>query len=128
MIPGLLPKGSAMTTTTLAPAVAPEVTTPIKPSEALRLGRLTRPVRLTDGGFQLGDDAACALGAIHAGYGLDYHDNDDRMAWGRVLDRFPTQCPMGCDVSVFLRGIAHLNDEHLWSDDQIADYLRGLGL
>lgn len=117
-----------MTAETMAPAVAPEVTTPIKPSEALRLGRLTRPVRLTNGQFQSGMDGACALGAIHAGLGLDPWDSGDQMAWIKVLGQVPGDCPMGCDVSIFLRGIAHLNDEHLWSDAQIGAWLESLGL
>jgi hypothetical protein len=59
-----------MTTETLAPAVAPETVSPIKPSEALRLGRLTRPLRSARLLFA-GTDAACALGAMALGWGLD---------------------------------------------------------
>ena len=34
-----------MIDTQTLPAVAPETVTPLRPSEALRLGRLTRPIR-----------------------------------------------------------------------------------
>ena len=55
-------------TKTAAPAPV-EVVTPIKPSEALRLGRLRFPVRVD--GYWFDPDnkaAACALGAMHAGW------------------------------------------------------------
>ena len=48
-----------------APAAPVEVVTPIKPSEALRLGRLIRPEKCT-GSWTRGDNAACALGAMEA--------------------------------------------------------------
>lgn len=49
-------------------AIPVETTTPIKPSEALRLGRLTRPVH-AHFAYLKGSDAACAVGAIHIGFG-----------------------------------------------------------
>lgn len=49
-----------------APVLEP--TTPIKPSEALRLGRLIRPIHCMGVEF-LGEDSACAIGAIHIGWG-----------------------------------------------------------
>ena len=53
---------------TQTPAAPVETVTPIKPSEALRLGRLVRPVQsylwLED------DNGACACGAIATGWGF----------------------------------------------------------
>jgi hypothetical protein len=62
-----------------------EPTTPIKPSEALRLGRLVRPLE-TEGALWDGTDKACALGAMALGYGWDgptpsiYEFDDDDTA------------------------------------------------
>lgn len=51
---------------------APEVVTPIMPSEALRLGRLVRPLE-TSGRLFRGEHMACAIGAMAIGYGWDGH-------------------------------------------------------
>lgn len=65
-----------MTTETLASAAVPtETVTPIKPSEALRLGRLLEPRRASGNAFS--DAGACALGAIHLGWGGDRNDDID---------------------------------------------------
>lgn len=55
---------------TQTPVTAPlETVTPIKPSEALRLGRLEYPEHIA-GVYLAGNKAACAIGAIAAGWGL----------------------------------------------------------
>jgi hypothetical protein len=62
-----------------------ETVTPIGPREALRLGRLIRPKRVSCLMF-LGEDAACALGAMALGWGFDdnewaaYHFLGERLA------------------------------------------------
>ena len=58
-----------------APAAPVETVTPIKPSEALRLGRLQRP-RHCIGFLQRGEDGACALGAMHYGWGMKPDDDE----------------------------------------------------
>lgn len=72
-----------MTIDTLAP-IAPETpaepTTRIKPSEALRLGRLEYPVRDPDT-FTTGPGRACALGAMMAGWGVPLTLEDDDGDW-----------------------------------------------
>lgn len=55
---------------TLTETAPIEVTTPITPSEALRLGRLIRPVHGQGTCFS-GTDTACAIGAIALGWGYD---------------------------------------------------------
>lgn len=122
-------------TETLAP-VAPEIVTPVKPSEALRLGRLTRPVRLT--GDWLLPGAACAYGAIVTGGGAwEMHGLLDAAA--------PAACPAVSDFAWSSRFryercgmrkpewtveslVWHLNDQHEWDDAQIVAWLEGLGL
>lgn len=115
------------------PAVAaPEVVTPIKPSEALRLGRLTRPLPRRGRRFDFDGQSACAVGAMQIAYGADgtlYSDAD----WAslEVLGaQFPrhSKCPVegwpydGYDI------VWHLNDVHWYTDDQIVAYLESLGL
>lgn len=55
------------------PAAPVEVVTPIKPSEALRLGRLVRPLHVNAFWFD-GEASACALGAMHVGWGGDVNE------------------------------------------------------
>ena len=75
-----------MTVETAAPVTAPvEVVTPIKPSEALRLGRLIRPTHATGAWFR-DEKSACALGAIHIGWGGtpgDWHGSEME-TWQRL--------------------------------------------
>ena len=102
-----------MTTETL-PAVAPfEPTTPIKPSEAIRLGCLIAPVQAFG---EPGDgEAACAIAALDLG-GFR----------GEIPDAvYDLDCPGGC---VEPAGVMHLHDDHRWSRERIADWLEGLGL
>lgn len=121
-------------TTELAPAVAPETTTPIKPSEALRLGRLIRPLPLR-GLILSGDDRACALGAMAVGVGIEAHFMLQLMSRWPDL-RKKTHCPTvarelrpdaclwrSVDGVTTLEMVYHLNDVHCWSDDQIVEWL-----
>jgi hypothetical protein len=59
----------AMTTETLTAPV--ETVTPIKPSEALRLGRVLMP-REVAGDYFDGLDGACAIGAMAVGWGFEF--------------------------------------------------------
>ena len=121
-------------TTTTAPITAPaEPTTPIRPSEALRLGRLLYPLPLA-GDLTDGVHSACALGAIAAGANLIALS--DRDTYANVIDRFPEMdtpgtCPERCGAydGWFVRTLVwHLNDSHDWSDDQIVAWLQERGL
>lgn len=128
-----------MTTETM-PAIREtpiETVTPIRPSEAIRLGCLTTAPRT---GTMLSRDAsgafsACALGAMAVGYGFR-PGRDDQRDLIDYLDRAVTQplpigaCPLGCDGK-WLSVVIHLNDMHGhrgWSRERIADWLDGLGL
>lgn len=114
-----------MTTATIVrDPVTPERVSPVKPSEALRLGRLLYPVRI-EGHFRDEHGGACALGAIAAGMNLEAVYATHWHKWTYSLPcpacgRLPTEGS--------LHVIAHLNDDHHWSDDQIVAYLEGLGL
>lgn len=67
-----------------SPATPVETVTDIKPSEALRLGRLVRPKRRAASWFW-GKHAACALGAIHIGWGGDPDDKESLHATSERL-------------------------------------------
>jgi hypothetical protein len=109
--------------------VTPETVSPLKPSEALRLGRLVRPRRI-EGTMYSGEDGACAAGAITIG------GFDESHGWQHI---WRLDCPFACKRSGMTDGptgfgdsglglIPHLNDDHHWSDDQIVAYLESLGL
>jgi hypothetical protein len=108
---------------TLAPAAPVETVTPLKPSEAMRLGRLRYPVEgigcLIDA-----TGATCALGAMLAGFD---HDPDEIRSMGYTLvDRYIP----GLVEQVYMLNDGvhpdHFNDE--WSTERIAGWLEGQGL
>ncbi len=82
-----------MTTTLPAVGVPAETTTPIKPSEALRFGRLLVPARADHALVRLRKGEvirACILGAIAVGSGqADEVDPQDGFWWPTDLDAAP---------------------------------------
>lgn len=100
-----------------ATVVAPEPDRPLKPSEALRLGRLRYPFR-TEGKFYDGYSGACALGAIAAGYGLRGADDSGYYAEALV--------PYLSKWTQFR--ISILNDFLHWPDHRISGWLEARGL
>lgn len=118
-------------TTTTTPETRPapvEVVSPIKPSEAIRLGCLIAPVQC-EGDWSRADNEACAAGAMNLGWGLPVADDgwiNDNDTPDRWVDRV---CPeSGCDVASYSHLIPHVNDDHHWSRERIADWLESLGL
>lgn len=99
-----------------------EVVTPPKASEAMRLGCLAAPVQAFGSLWGNADGAvygyACAVGAMVLG-GFPTS----------ILRRWPGHslpCPEACVLGG--RGtIAHLNDDHGWTRERIADWLEGQG-
>lgn len=111
-----LAAGSDVIETLPAVGVPAEPTTPILPSQALKLGRLVRPRRIEGNAFD-GADGACAMGAMAEGGYL----------WGRHDLVTNSRCPI-CLRVPSLATVAHLNDDHHWSDNQIVAWLQSLGL
>ena len=123
-------------TTDVRPLTAPiEVVTPIRPSEAIRLGCLTT---VQNFGLTSADNGhrVCAIGAMQIGLGTD-----DYGTFAAARDSTPTTCPVDPTHQYNERGegigwsdfagptaIAHLNDDHRWSRERIADWLESLGL
>lgn len=105
-------------------------------SQAIRLGATFRPQGF---GALFDDDKSCAIGAAGEALGFtkgEHFSTDD------IKDRFPMTgaldsfCPMcSQDDLMILRSIPrnaiglviHLNDQHQWSREQIADWLEGQG-
>lgn len=111
-----------------------ETVTPIRPSEAIRLGCLLAPVQVFIAESD-GSGGACAMGAMRLGFGG--HDNgisvSDTPAFVAAKcaakarfgpDKFGP-CP---DCGRAATDVPHLNDDHRWSRERIADWLEGLGL
>jgi hypothetical protein len=110
-----------------------ETVTPIKPSEAIRLGCLTTVQKFDGFGFD-DETEACAEGAMLVGYG------ESRASDGlgeRIRAHFPTMdyyfqpCPACANEPMehrYVSPIYRLNDDHRWARERIADWLESLGL
>ncbi len=114
-----------MTTETLMRPAPVEVVSPIKPSEAIRLGCLLAPVQafgsLWGVGHRRGDGHACVVGSMLLG------GFPERGIAGWTGHEVP--CPQGCPRLSYEGGtVPHLNDDHHWSRERIADWLESLGL
>ena len=106
------------TATTTAPT---ETVTPIKPSEALRLGRLIAP-RYVIGQF-FAEGAACALGAMARGWGYD--GDSDHAGYQFVRERLPLDVrPMSEIGCLFDRSVIRGED----GDSAVLAFLEERGL
>jgi hypothetical protein len=120
---------------TAAPAATPEtrpapveVTSPIRPSEAIRLGCLTTAPH--QGEFFDGKGAACALGAMAVGYGYSgpQHGGYTPDAYRIVTEALPARLPLrNGNMSDGIDAVWVRNDSG-WSRERIADWLESLGL
>ena len=104
--------------------VSPETVTPIKPSEAIRLGCLLAPVQAF-GAFEDGPGTACVLGAMNLGLGRAI--NDSNLYPPPSFEVIYRQPCAANPRHVGLASPAHLNDHHHWTRERIADWLEGLG-
>lgn len=111
----------------------PEKTTPLKLSEAIRLGCLISKPVINDHSFvREGQWYACALGAAYLALGGNENTHDTRSSVQmkmRELTRVPVRMP--CEHRnrpMFLdSAIIHLNDMDLWSREDIADWVAKIG-
>lgn len=101
-------------------------------SEAMRLGAMIRPQTF---GFFFSDGSSCALGAALEATGTDYGawqqaNADLRLRWSWITKR--VHCPVCQDIELNPRArwfnrvidrIAHLNNDHHWTREAIADWL-----
>ena len=100
----------------------------MKFSEAIRLGSMLK--RQGFGALWPSDDSSCALGAAYDALGCGYSVPAMKAiavqdaVMPRWLDEL-AQCP-ACShrhVAAYLPVIGHLNDEHYWTREQIADWV-----
>ena len=121
-----------MTTATIATPVAPatEPTTPMKLSEAIRIGSLlTKPQRYSYMRWEGAKLYACALGAAAYVHGARDGDAVWRWACDRGIGRLDAECPACYRLPEPGVGtVQHLNDFHGWERPRIADWLEGIGL
>jgi hypothetical protein len=104
-----------------APVAVPvEPTTPIKPSEAIRLGCLLAPVQAF--GLYVDGEARCVIGTAALAYGEEPAVTHIREGWWFLN----VSCP--ADGCLSLARPLHLNDTHRWTRERIADWLESLGL
>ncbi len=100
--------------------------------EAIDLGAQKRP-RQSFGSYYEGQQASCALGAAYDGiYRIPSEATPavyrDLYRLFDCLDFTIKWCPVGCKKQIPLAAlIVHLNDDHQWSREQIADWLRSVG-
>lgn len=103
----------------------------MKLSEAIRLGAMLGPQCRYESESKRGDVVArCALGgALFAATGRStYASGRDRIATARRLWPVAAVRPAACsecsyEANDVLHGIVHLNDMHVWTREQIADFV-----
>jgi hypothetical protein len=109
----------------------------MKLSEALRLGAMLRPQQAYGALFNDSNGGTCALGAIADAVGLLDTENNKyygpipepiRSLWRPVANVVcASACPQ-CGERAFGsdRVIVHLNNEHKWSRERIADWIESI--
>lgn len=115
-----------------SPGISPETTTPMKPSEMIRLGTMTTQQAFGYLFSEHGD--ACAIGAAWLGSGRPPVPVVDD--WNEVYEWFDNlfgdkfhNCPGDkCSAGETLPELTwHLNDNHKWDRQRIADWLESKG-
>lgn len=118
-----------MTTETMPTTAPVETVTPIRPSEAIRLGCLIAPVQTT-GSFFDGKGGACALGAMVLGLGYDgprlYMDDMPNASDPYML--IEAVLPGRVISEVYRRNDGLIDGDEDWSRERIADWLAEQGL
>ena len=100
-------------------------------SEAMKLGSMTGP-QVFDGAFDFRTSGSCAMGSVAIATGHRYCGAD---GWKVIIDTFPILRQRGlCPVercksypsTTVQSTIVHLNDDHRWTREQIADWIETL--
>lgn len=98
-------------------------------SEAIRLGATMKPQAFDDFYDDSSHEASCALGAAADAIGMTIGTDDgDEIEWPdewmrvfRATNR--GRCPACNKKLINLDPIPHLNDDHRWTREQIADWI-----
>lgn len=95
----------------------------MKLSEAIRLGAMLKPQGFGHGSGYPHASATCALGAA-------YEASDCGAGWASLEKRFPVvnalplKCPTCGKANPGM--VPHLNDDHRWTREQIADWVESI--
>ena len=97
-------------------------------AEAIAEGAKRRPEQAF-GEYFSDSGGSCALGAAYEGaYALPHDAHTIRPRMERLFDCLENvrrRCPVGCKKRLPLNAIIlHLNDDHHWTREQIAEWLR----
>lgn len=113
------------------PGLRPEPITPIKLSQAMRLGAMTTE-QMFGRPWNEDQSKACAIGAAYLGLGAPdgivssySYDYVSRFGNGKS---YRTPCLHDYAGNTLTGVIWHLNDDHKWPREKIAEWLEGLGL
>jgi hypothetical protein len=99
-------------------------------AQAILAGTRRRPAQSFGSYFGDDDRSSCALGAAYDGMYLlphaDHTTRPRRLDWlFECLDNVTRRCPEGCKKTIPLGAmIVHLNDDHQWTREQIAEWVR----
>lgn len=99
-------------------------------SEAIRLGSMLRPTQAFYTLFSVKNGSTCALGAAAEAVGLidtaqenSYLPGKRAPAEWKPISRATATCP-ACDFDDDVEGcIIHINNEHRWTRERIADWV-----
>jgi hypothetical protein len=101
----------------------------IELANAILAGASRRPVQ-SFGEYYGPEGGSCALGAAYEGIHLlprhveHFHPKVWRVF--HILENVSRSCPEGCKKHIPIGAlIVHLNDDHHWSREQIAEWVRG---
>lgn len=100
----------------------------MKLSDAIRLGSMIRPQAF---GEYYAHGGSCAAGAAFEAVGIpeinDSAWSAQEETWNRTLGRH-VGCPVNqcCFGRSVVNMVVHLNDDHQWTREQIADWVEGL--
>lgn len=96
----------------------------MKLSEAIRLGAMLGPQHRVRTRYML-EGRTCAIGAAGQAIGInaDFDWNAIKTAWPLLMNG-PTTCSV-CGHQTINNAwlVAHLNDDHYWTREQIADWV-----
>ena len=99
----------------------------MKLSEAIRLGSMLKP-QVRDEMFA--ENGTCALGAAYEAIGLsgnNFHYQVSVPGWMQALIELPApvcpQCLHEREGRILGDVVIHLNDDHYWTREQIADWV-----
>jgi hypothetical protein len=123
---------------------APERITPLKPSEAYRIGRMYAPKHIRGEWYSYDNDGvvigACGMGAMLLGFGINPEKETSTInAPTELGDKHPLPCwhanallPTQRSEYELLTVVMHLNDEHgpetsePWNDNRIISWLESI--